>query len=398
MSTVYRVALLLPMNIGYGRGVMQGVGQFVSDLNQGKHESVSQDVRWRIHRSLPSMDVLPLMRKWQPEGVIAHIDSPELAKRLARLKVPVVNTTSTIPGWEGPLVEVDHEQIGNLAAEHFLQRAFRSFGYIGSDWAGFSLSREAAFRSAIASAGYEVSSCHLNYLPLPPVDQRWDYVDTQLIAWLKTMKKPAAIFASNDRPAREVIDACATLGISVPRDVAVLGVDDDEYECFLGSPTLSSIVNPSEKIGRVAAKMLHQLMQGEPTKSTANNDLRVSVSPPRVSVRQSSDTYHVDDPHLRSALELIRDGAVRGLTPAEVHQQIGCSRRLLERRFQEVLGRSMVQEIRRVRLERAKLLLIETTHSIEQIARMSGFSESRLMSTAFKSEFNITPSQYRKEG
>ncbi|MEM6365485.1 MAG: DNA-binding transcriptional regulator [Planctomycetota bacterium] len=384
----FRVALLLPMEIGYGRGVMQGVGQYVSQANRD-----DQHASWRIYRSEPRVDVLPLMRKWKPDGVIAHIASIELSRTLARFKRPVVNTTSTITSWNGPLVEVDHGEIGELAAEHFLSRGFRSYGYVGSKWAGFSIAREAAFRSQIEVAGYEVSTCHLDYLPSPPTDQAWNHVDAKLVKWIRKLELPCAVLASNDRPARELADACQSLGLEVPSDIAILGVDDDEYECFLGAPPISSIVNPSEAIGRAACVLLTELMQ----KGTARN-LRQTLAPSRVVVRQSSDAYAVDDPHLHQALEIIRRDATKGLTPAMIHKQLDCSRRSLERRFRALLGHSMLEEIRRVRLRYAHQLLLETRLPIERIADMVGFSHPRTFSTMFRKRFGQSPTEVRRRG
>ena len=279
------------MEIAYGRGVMQGVGNYVAA--QMRSES---GFAWRLYRSRPDPGILPLMKQWKPDGVSAHIATRELADRLARWKTPVINTTTTIPDWKGALIEVDHHMVGRMAAKHFLDRGFRSFGYVGSDWAGFSLVRESAFRQVIGQAGYLVDSLHLNYLPLPPTDQAWDSIDGQVIAWLQRLEKPTAIFASNDRPAREVADACASIALRVPDAVAILGVDDDEYECFLGDPPLSSICNPSEKIGRLAAETLEAMMLGKD-----DEPIRRMIPTRQIAVRRSSDSYAVDDPYLKSA-------------------------------------------------------------------------------------------------
>ncbi|MEM9827048.1 MAG: DNA-binding transcriptional regulator [Planctomycetota bacterium] len=384
----FRVAVLLPMEIGYGRGVMQGIGQYVSQTHRN-----AEVPNWRIYRSEASCDVLPLMKRWKPHGVIAHIASNDLARSLTRIPQPVVNTTSTVRDWDGALVEVDHDKIGRLAAEHFLSRGFRSYGYVGSGWAGFSTSREAAFRNEIEAAGFGLSACHLDYLPAPPTNQPWNQIDAQLVRWLKKLALPCAVLASNDRPARELVDACQSLGLNVPGDVAVLGVDDDEYECFLGDPPISSIGNPSQAIGRVACEMLMNLMENGTTAK-----LRQSVAPTHVVVRQSSDAYAVSDPYLHQALEMIRHEATKGLTPAMIHQRLDCSRRLLERRFRERLGHSMLEEITRVRLRHAHQLLLETRLPIERIAQRVGFTHPRTFSARFRKHFSQSPTQARRTG
>ena len=86
--------------------------------------------------------------------------------------------------------------------------------------------------------------------------------DRQVHDWLLAIKKPAAILASNDYPARRLADMCSQLKLRVPEDVALLGIDNDELECLLASPPLSSVVNPAEKIGFEAAHILEQLLSG----------------------------------------------------------------------------------------------------------------------------------------
>jgi len=78
-------------------------------------------------------------------------------------------------------------------------------------------------------------------------------------------------------------------------------------------------------------------------------------------------------------------------------QQVPLSRRMLEIRFREVLGRSPAAEIRRVRLERARRLLIETRLPIPRIAVACGFVEPGSLARAFRKEFGVSPSKLRDQ-
>ncbi|MEM9587119.1 MAG: substrate-binding domain-containing protein [Planctomycetota bacterium] len=375
-----RIALLIPQDIGYGRGVLQGI-----------YDQAVLFPNWRLHHAPPTRHILSAMKHWYPHGVIAHVMDQRLCEELAQLSIPVVNTTSTISDWSGPLVEVDNGIIGKLAAEHFLDRGYRHFGYLGSDWAGFSLQREASFRDAIGQAGFELTSCYLDYLPQPPVDLPWNHIDREMRAWLQKLPKPVAVLASNDRPGREVVNACESLGLGVPADVAVLGVDNDEFECWTSHPPLSSIVNPSEQIGREAAALMAKILANE------NHNDRFDVIPQRLVIRQSTDAYAVDDPHLKAALQLIRQHYREPLSAVDVHRHVDCSRRLLERRFREVLGRSIVDEIRRVRIQRATELLADTDLKVAAIAERTGFEDARVFAKAFRRMSGLTPTEYRRQ-
>ena len=374
-----RVALLVPQDIGYGRGVLAGV------------QEVAAGRGWRLRQAAPVEAVLPLLRGWRPDGVIAHVTERPVAEALTTLGRPVVNTTTTLTTWEGPLVEVDHDAVGRLAAEHLLDRGYRHFGYLGSDWAGFSLARERAFRRRLAEGGHEVSACHLNYLPQPPADLPWDRAEEDLRSWVASLPKPCGVFASNDRPGRELVNVCRSLGVRVPRDVGVLGVDADDFECRMCEPPLSSVANPAAAIGRTAAEMLGRLMAGESV-----SEPRPLVAPPRVIVRGSTDAFATADSEVRAALRLIAERSCEGLRAADVHAASGVSRRQLERRFRDAVGRGVLEEITRVRVERAKQLLAETNLEVAVVAARSGFSGPRRMATVFAAEVGATPLGFRR--
>ena len=162
--------------------------------------------------------------------------------------------------------------------------------------------------------------------------------------WLKRLPKPVAVLACNDLPACDLAVVCRSLGLRVPDDVALLGVDNDELECRLATPPISSIDIPAQRIGYEAARLLDQLLHG---KRPANRSL--FLPPIRVVTRQSTDTLATGDHVVRAALSYIREHATSGITVDSVVRQIDASRRELERHFRRVLGRSVLTEIRRVR-------------------------------------------------
>jgi LacI family transcriptional regulator len=80
-----------------------------------------------------------------------------------------------------------------------------------------------------------------------------------------------------------------------------------------------------------------------------------------------------------------------------VVRQSHISRRGLEIRIQQTLGRSIREEIQRARLAWSKKLLVETDLPAEKIASLSGFSSLSYMSSVFRRELDMTPVQYRRE-
>jgi LacI family transcriptional regulator len=376
-----RIALLMGQDLGYCRGVFRGI-----------HAYALHQRRWVLRDVPPDGQILPSLREWQPQGIIAHLFDADFARRVIALRKPLVNITNTLTRLKAPLVEVDHLRVGQLAAEHFLQRGYVNFGYLGSGWTGFSKQREQGFRQRLAKAGRTLSSCYADYLPRPPLGASWKSVDRQVRDWLLTLPKPAAILASNDVPARHLAETCRTLGLFVPEQVALLGVDNDEVECLLCHPPLSSVVNPAEQIGYEAARLLDQLMSGRtpPRKP-------IYVRPTHIVTRQSTDIIAVADPDVSKAAAFIRDHAAEKIGVADVVLPLSMARRRLERRFRGCLGRTILEEIQRVRVERAKHLLAETDLPMPVVAARSGFSTPQRLAAVFRRAMGQSPMVYRHQ-
>ena len=160
-----------------------------------------------------------------------------------------------------------------------------------------------------------------------------------------------AIFACNDIPARALADTCSQLGLHIPSQVALLGVDNDDLECSMTVPPLSSIAIPDERIGYEAAHLLDQIMSGgrRPTSP-------LFLPPVRVVPRQSTDTLAVSDPVVSAAIRFIYEHATEGVNVESVVLHVAVHRRELERKFRRIVGHSVLHELRRSRIEHAKAI------------------------------------------
>ena len=112
--------------------------------------------------------------------------------------------------------------------------------------------------------------------------------------------------------------------------------------------------------------------------------------------RRSTDVIAIEDRNVAAALRFIRDNARRSIGVADVVRQAGVSRRGLEIRFQQSLGRSIREEVQRVRLGWTKQLLVETNLPAWRIAEASGFSSLSYLSNVFRREQGMTLAQYRR--
>ncbi|MGE9293314.1 MAG: XylR family transcriptional regulator, partial [Puniceicoccales bacterium] len=251
--TPNRIALLLGMDLGYSRRVLSGILGYAE----------SENLAWVFHHAPPDLRIIPALRRWQPDGIIAHLSELELANRLCALNVPLISVTDTLTDSTFPTVDVDSKAVGRVAAEYFLNRGYRSFAYFGSKNASFSLNRKQGFSDRLKEAGFTPHYLHSDFLPQSPFLENWELEDRNTKQWLVKLPKPVGILASNDIPARTLCDLCRRTHLRVPDDVAILGIDNDLSICRMSRPTLSSVDIPAESIGRTAAQHLQKRIQGK---------------------------------------------------------------------------------------------------------------------------------------
>jgi LacI family transcriptional regulator len=132
------------------------------------------------------------------------------------------------------------------------------------------------------------------------------------------------------------------------------------------------------------------MMKGHPPPSQP-----ILVPPQGVVARQSSDVLAIDDDDVATALRWIRGASHRPIRVGDLLREVRICRRLLERKFRKVLGRSISEEIRRVHLERARSLLTDTDLAMSTLAVSAGFSNASHLSVVFRQETGMTPTAYR---
>ena len=379
-TTPVRIGLVFGYGLSYYRDIVRGVRAFAEARPH-----------WSFTPIATEPDALEGLRPLDLDGLIAHVFTHELAGALLRLGKPAVNVSGVLPDLAMPRVMADHEQVGRLAAGHFLDRGLRHLGFFGYTGHAFSTGREAGFRHEAGRAGLRVSS-YLSGDPLHPEPTglwRWD---DGLQRWLVGLPRPVGVLASHDIQGVQLSEACRRAGLRVPDDVALLGVDDDDFFCEVARPPLSSVALPGERIGFEAARMLEGLLSGR-----GRRPPRTLLLPsPGVVTRRSSDVLAIEDEDVAAAVRFIRAQALGPIGVPDVLGAAAASRRSLERRFRSALGRGLGEEIRRVRMEKARALLSGTEMPIAQVASNSGFSEAKRLSTVFRRETGLTPTEYRR--
>ncbi len=376
------VALIVETSLAYGRGLLHGIGQYIRE-----------NAPWSVYLEQRSLydPPPPWLKGWKGDGIISRASSPQMAKLIVDTGIATVDLNEEVMGLGLPLIYNDHHMIGRRAAEHLLDRAFTHFGYLGYEDTEWSRRRQQGFVSMVTARGFR---CDVFVNPPASVkaheQPRWEDELKRVTQWVRRLPKPAGVMACNDFRAVQLLDACRREGVAVPEQVAVIGVDND-VACELCNPPLTSVIPDAERIGFEAAKLLDQLMQGK------RPLYQERYFPPRgIITRQSTDVTAINDPIVADAVHFIRQHACEGISVDDVVDAATVSRSVLQRRFRDLMTRSIHDVIVSVRMERVKQLLIDTTLSLGDIAQRTGFNHSEYLSMVFKQRTGQTITAFRK--
>jgi LacI family transcriptional regulator len=383
MPKIRKVILLITPSRKFTRGLLRGIAKYAR----------IQGV-WAFYRPLDYREpkgkerLLPLMKTWDPDGILMR--EPHKIEEIIAMGVPTIScpyTRAKIPGIAN--IMTDHVSVGKMGAEHLLKLGFQQFAFCGfNDW-WWSRKRGESFSKTVSEVGF--TTCFYNQ-PRAKSKRTWDKELPIIADWLLTLPKPIGLMACNDDRGEWVIEACKIAGLSVPDDIAIIGVDNDQLICDLCSPPLSSIVLNVEKAGYEAAALLDKMMSGEKIHNS-----EIPIQPTHVAVRQSTDTLAINDSDVVAAIRFIRRHSKDVIQVNDVVNIVPLSRRVLEKRFRRILGHSILGEIRRVRVEQIIQMLAETEMSISEIAQILGFPDVAHISRYFSKEKGMSPSAYRKQ-
>lgn len=348
---------------------------------------------WSTFLELRSLEssVPPWLENWDGDGILTRTQTDGMARAIASTGVPAVELRSSNLNRHLPFIGMDNRMIGQLVADHFINRGYRHF-------AAYTLDTESFFRERIQKfVNYLKESIGAGCSLLPSHGEAtpddWEDHQDKLMAWLQSLPKPVGIFATNDQLATRLLDACQRAGISVPEEVAVVGCENETTLCRFASPPLTSVRFDGGAVGYRAAEVLDQMMKGGP----GVNPGTILIPPKGIEIRASSDEFVIDDPIVLQAVKLIRQQAFSGMTVAEICAQLGVSRSTLERRMKATLKRGAKAELLRVRFGEVNRLLQNTDLTVEAIAEVTGFTYAHYLQTSYRERYGISPGKFRQK-
>lgn len=380
-------------------------------------QDYAQQAGWHLVINDWADRMLPA-RSGQPspyDGLIGRITTTG-ANRAKRLDLPVVNVWFNSPSRKAlPGVFPDFTACGREYAEHLLSRGFQNLGILThADDQGMLL-ETSAFQQAAREA-----DCR-QLLPVVLGTKRdvrmgigaldlADYADwkqaMQIIQrWMDQWTIPIGLFVFDVTIARLIIEQCEDRGWRIPEDVAIVAGMNDEAECELPRPSISSLELPNAKIGYEAARLLDELLDEKNKRGTNQKRARTDHSEPKtillppvgVVPRHSTDFFAVDDDVVREALTYIQSNLSRAIVIDDIAEHVHVSRATLTTRFRKKLGRSIGSELQRLRLERVKRELTNSETPIYQIADAAGYGDVRSLNAVFRKVLGCTPREYRKQ-
>jgi len=311
------------------------------------------------------------------DGIIAYVTSPEHRRKMLAARRPTILIEDLMepknPSRRTDVVTLlcDHRTEGRTAAKYFLDRHFRHFAFVGTQ-AEWSARRRDGYSETVGKAGFDCPSVRLDEIGRLP--------------------KPCAVFAAHDILARRILAKAEELGITVPDELAVLGVDNDEVMCTTSAPALSSIPTFDRSLGYAAGRALNELFLNR----AKGRIIRTRHT--HVITRTSTEKDAIKDPFVARTLGWIRKHLSEQLDAKTLARQIGYSKHMLQIRVEKALGITLGELIRRIRLTAAEDMLLHTDHPISSVAEQCGFTSTSHLSLRIKEAHGITPLKFRRTG
>ena len=393
MKPRFRVVVSLDVRYHAARRIIAGILRFAASHGEW-------DLQMRGNH--PFNDGFTLDPDWRPDGMIVDGSWTKsqsasfrdmVAGRRTRQPLQGVVFANCIPPQScripHAMVRTDERAISVAAAELFMHHGFTHFAFVGpridSRW---SVARRKFFAAALRDAGHEAPFV---YKSPKQASCSWAKEIAAMAKWLKSLPKPCGIWAAYDQRAKHVLDICRNSDVDVPKQVQVLGVDDESYICEQTNPPLSSVSPDFEAGGYMAAEALHSLMSGIRT-------FPHTIKMPLLGVTERLSTIDLScaGSRVNRAREYIRRRAESSVTVAEVVQAVGGSARLLEKNFKTVLGHSICREIQNQRMECVKRRLKDSSAPINSIAAHFGFKSGAYLMNMFRRHTGMTMSEYRR--
>lgn len=386
-NTMKKIGILIERERAFSRDLCSGIIQYAQECKDWSLTML--DFESTINPSIAG----------KFDGFIIRAINQKIVDTFAATKKPVIDLFEKMTA--SPFVRVmqNPTKIGQMAARHFLQHHFTSFGFFGHEGASYSDMRRDAFIECLRLHRKKCfvyktpKSVMLNFELDVMLKEKYN-VSTEkrsIINYIRKIPKPIAVFCSHDLRAHQLITTCREIGVDVPSEIAILGVDDDEMLCTFSSPSISSINPNAYGIGRKAAQTLSKMMNGEQVEPI------IRVTPGQIVTRASTEVFTLDPPWMSDALVYITKNVHKGISASDVYRHVNRSHTVVDQAFRETLNSTVSKEIASARLREAHRLVISTNLPFSKVFKLSGFSSIQYFTRSFTAAYGKSPMKVREK-
>ena len=388
MQKKKKILLLVESSSAYGRKIAFGISKYAKERGD-----------WTLH--IEDRDVfsipLQLAQGWKGDGIITRTSRASLRNTLSRLSCPIVELLGVHSGQMREVMPDTYRGM-ELCIKHYQDKQISSIAYYGFGRNWWIEERRKTFLDITDQFGLTAYCFVDNSAKTPNPQPEWsEKYEKPLTRWLKTLPAQTGLIVACDYQAVRVLNTCQVIGIAVPEQLAILGIDNDEHFCNLATPQLSSLDQNAEMIGYEAAELLNRKMTIRAVRRK-NDEITtpILVPPQGVVARRSTEIGAIEDEDVATALRFIAEFALTRIVVSDVVHHVGVSYSTLFRRFHQVLNRSPHDEIIKIRLDHAKFLLAQTNLSIRAIAAKTCYNTVEYFTAVFHRHIGQTPACYRK--
>jgi LacI family transcriptional regulator len=331
------------------------------------------------------------------DGIITLVnreDSPQ-AQLARQARVPVVDMVNEVPAIGNAHVLADNDAIGRMAAGHLMDQGLEHLAFLSEATSRVARERRQGFTAAVEQRGRSIHNLYAvdtaeTVHEGTSFEPRVDLIARQL----RRLPKPLGVMLQFDGDVGYMTEACKQAGLTIPEQVAVVGVDNCNAICEWGELPLSSVDSNRRRHGYEAAALLDRLMAGE-----AAPKAPIRIAPARVVARKSSDVLAISDPDVKKAVEFIRNHwSDPDLGALDVVRATAVSRCKLYKLFEKHMDRGVTEVLTLYRVTEAKRLLRDTDMKLYTVAMRSGFSGPDHLMRVFKRVVGVTASTFRAGG
>ena len=324
-----------------------------------------------------------LLSTWRPDGCIVEYSVPSALPERMFGRIPVVYLDRLPPSRRTcSCVYCDDVSCVECASTELFSIGINNFAYV--PWitrTTYSVARHNAFKRLVSRmSGSTFAFCK----------ESTARNSAALREFLRRLSLPCGILAYNDFIARRIVDGCMKIGLSVPDDVAVVGVDDDTVTCETGDVTISSVAMDYFGAGIGAVRLLSERMASPQAICRS-----MTFGASGMVRRQSTRRFPARDAFCQRAVEYIRIHAAEGIGVGDVAAALALPLRTAQRRFRAITGKSLRDELRDARFDSARRRLSERTSTIKGLADFVGYDSDSTLRKMFRARLGVSLRVFR---